>query len=73
MMPAGGAPRQRAMLLGRLVYSGFRVSTCLMVGVGVARVTPLRFAEALQHRLVHGGVGRVIQIEHRASCNINIL
>ena len=47
--------------------------TGLMVGVGVARVAPLGFAEALQHCLVHRGVGRIIQIEHKASCNINIL
>lgn len=65
MMPAGGAPRQRAMLPGRLVYSGFRGSTCLMVGVGVARVTPLRFAEALR-TASSTGVLASIQIEHRS-------
>ena len=58
---------------GRLVYSSLCGNACLMVGIGIARVAPLSFAEALQHLLVHGGVGRVIQIEHKASCNINTL
>ena len=58
---------------GRLVYSSLCGSACLMVGIGIARVAPLSFAEALQHLLVHRGVGRVIQIEHKASCNINTL